>query len=86
MRKIPITKINHFSRNGVNNVENTDTQPNVDKNNKITKKPQKYKEPTKTFYQYMKKDQNLPNKKVHSNNSSGKPLPNISNYSTNQSP
>ena len=26
-------------------------------------KPQKYKEPNKSFYQYMKKDQNLPNKK-----------------------
>ena len=25
-------------------------------------KPQKYKEPNKSFYQYMKKDQNLPNK------------------------
>ena len=26
-------------------------------------KPQKYKEANKSFYQYMKKDQNLPNKK-----------------------
>ena len=34
----------------------------------------------------MKKDQNLPNKNIHSNNSSGKPLPNSSNYSKNQSP
>ena len=33
-------------------------------------KPQKYKEPNKSFYQYMKKDQNLPNKNFHSNNSS----------------
>ena len=48
-------------------------------------KPQKYKEPNKSFYQYMKKDQNLPNKNVHSNNSSGKPLPSNSNYSRNQS-
>ena len=48
--------------------------------------PQKYKEPNKSFYQYMKKDQNLPNKNIHSNNSSGKPLPNNSNYSRNQSP
>ena len=39
-------------------------------------KPQKYKEPNKSFYQYMKKDKNLPNKNVYSNNSSGKPLPN----------
>ena len=28
-------------------------------------KPQKYKEPIKSFYQYMNKDQNLPNKKLH---------------------
>ena len=34
----------------------------------------------------MKKDQNLPNKKVYSNNSSGKPLPSIQNYSRNKSP
>ena len=49
-------------------------------------KPQKYKEPNKSFYQYMKKDQNLPNKTVHSNNSSGKPLPNNTSYTRNQSP
>ena len=29
----------------------------------------------------MKKYQNLPNKNIHSNKSSGKPLPNNSNYS-----
>ena len=34
----------------------------------------------------MKKAQNLPNKSIHTNNSSGKPLPNNSNYSRNQSP
>ena len=49
-------------------------------------KTQKFKEPNKSFYQFMKKDQNLPNKSIHSNNSSGKPLPNNSNYSKNQSP
>ena len=38
-------------------------------------KPQKYKEPNKSIYQYMKKDQNSPNKNIYSNNSSGKPLP-----------
>ena len=32
----------------------------------------------------MKKDQNLPNKNIHSNNSSGKQLTNNSNYSRNQ--
>ena len=48
-------------------------------------KPQKHKEPNKSFYQYMKKDQNLPNKK-YSNNSSGKPLRSNSNYTINQSP
>ena len=42
-------------------------------------KPQKHKEPNKSFYQYMKKDQNLPNKNVYSNNSSGKPLPSNQN-------
>ena len=50
------------------------------------KKPQKYKEPNKSFYQYMKKDQNLPSKNIVSNISSGKPLPNNSNYSRNKSP
>ena len=34
----------------------------------------------------MKKDQNLPNKNVYSNNSSGKSLPNNTNYTRNQSP
>ena len=34
----------------------------------------------------MKKDQNLANKNIYSNNSSGKPLPINSNYSINQSP
>ena len=34
----------------------------------------------------MKKDQNLPNKNIHSNNSSGKPLPCNPNCSRNQSP
>ena len=33
----------------------------------------------------MKKDQNLPNKNIHSKNNSGKPLPNNSNYSRHQS-
>ena len=46
-------------------------------------KPQKYKEPNKSFHQYMKKDQNLPNKNIHRNNSSGKPLRNSSNCSRN---
>ena len=48
-------------------------------------KPQKHKEPNKAFYQYIKKDQNLPNKNIYSNNSSGKPLPSNSNYLRNQS-
>ena len=34
----------------------------------------------------MRKDQNLPNRNIHSNNSSGKPFPNNSNYSRKQSP
>ena len=42
-------------------------------------KPQKYREPNESFHQYMKKDQNLHNKNIHSNKSSGKPLPKNSN-------
>ena len=38
----------------------------------------------KIIYQLLKKDQNLPNKNIHSNSSSGKPLPNTSNYSRSQ--
>ena len=34
----------------------------------------------------MKKDQNLPNKNIHSNNSSGKPLPDNYNTSRQQLP
>ena len=49
-------------------------------------KPQKHKEPNKSFYQYMKKDQNQANKNIYRNNSSGKPLPSNSNYTKNQSP
>ena len=56
------------------------------KQQKNQNKPQKYKKPIKSFYQYMKKDQNLPNKNIHSNNSSRKPLLNSSSYSRNQSP
>ena len=51
-----------------------------------SKQTTKYKEPNKSFYEYMKKDQNLPNKNINSNNSSGKLLPNSSNHSRNQSP
>ena len=49
-------------------------------------KPQKHREPNKSFYQYMKTDQNLPNKNIHTNNSSGKPLPGNSSNSRKQSP
>ena len=48
-------------------------------------KPQKDREPNKSLYQYMKKDQNLPNKNFHSNKSSGKPLPDNYNVSRQQS-
>ena len=34
----------------------------------------------------MKKDQSLPNKNLYCNNRSGKPLPNDTNYTRNQSP
>ena len=44
MRKIPISKVNHLSRNGVFIAEDTDTAlSNVDKNNKITRTNQKSK-------------------------------------------
>ena len=44
-------------------------------------KPQKHREPINSFYQYMKKDQNLPNKNIHSNNVSEKPIPDNYNAS-----
>ena len=43
-------------------------------------KPQKHKEPSKSFSQYMKKDQNLPNKNIYSNNSSGSRSNSRNNY------
>ena len=49
-------------------------------------KPQNYKEPNKSVYQYMEKDQNLPDENNHRNHISGKLLQNRSNYSRNQSP
>ena len=42
-------------------------------------KPQKYRESSKSVHQHMKKNQNLPNNNLHSNISSGKPIPNNSN-------
>ena len=87
MKRTQTLKVNHLSKNCVIIAEDTDTiLPNVDKNNKIIRINLKSTEPNKSFYQYMKKDQNLPNKNIHSNNSSGKPLPGNSNYSRNQSP
>ena len=49
-------------------------------------KPRKHKEPSKSFYQYMIKDQNLPNKNIYSNNSSGNHFQATQNYSKIQSP
>ena len=87
MKRTQTLKVKHLSKNGVIIAEDTDTVlPNVDKNNKIIRINLKSTEPNKSFYQYMKKDQNLPNKNIHSDNSSGKPLPGNSNYSRNQSP
>ena len=45
--------------------------------------PQKYREPNKSFFQYMKKT--YQNKNIHSNNSSGKPLPDSYNTPRQQS-
>ena len=36
------------------------------------RKPQEYREPIKPIHQYMKKDQNLPNKSIHSKKKLGK--------------
>ena len=49
-------------------------------------KPQKYKEPNKSFYQYMKKDQNLPNKNSPQQQQFRKTTPEQHNYTRNQSP
>ena len=49
-------------------------------------KPQKCRETNKSSHQYKKNDQKLPNKNIHSNNSSGKPLLNNSNYHRQQPP
>ena len=63
MRRTQITKANHFSKNGVISADDTDTVfPNADKNSKTIKINLQSKETNKSFYQYMKKDQNLPNK------------------------
>ena len=77
MKRTQTLKVSHPSRNGVIIADDTDTVlPNVDKNNKTIRiSLKKHKEPSKPFYQYMKKDQNLPNKNIYSKNSSGKPLP-----------
>ena len=82
-KKNSIFKGSHHLKYRVTIAEDTDTALQKQQDNQNN--PQKYKEPNKSFYQYMKKDQNLPNKNFHSNNSSGKPLPSSSNQSRNQS-
>ena len=88
MRKNQISKANHHSKNGVIIVDDTDTVSlNADKINKITKTRHKNIEnQTNFFINTSSIHQNLPNKNIHSNNSSGKLLPNNSNYSRQQSP
>ena len=88
MKVTQIFKVNHLSKNGVIIADDTDTKfPHVNKNNKTIRINHKNtKNQRSHFYQYMKKDQNLPNKKIHSNKSSGKPLPSTPSYSRNQSP
>ena len=80
-------KANHLSKNGVIIADDTDIVfPNVDKNSKTIKINLKnIKNQINHSINHMKKDQNLPNKTVYSNNSSGKPLPNNTNYTRNQS-
>ena len=74
---------NHHSKNGVIIIDNSDTVSlNADKKNKKTKKkPQKYTEHSKLFHQFIKEDQNLSKKNIHSKNNSGKPHPNNTIYS-----
>ena len=75
MKGTQSTKANHPSKNGVIIADGTVTVfPNVDKISKTIKiNLPKQKEPNKSFYQYVKKDQNLPKKNVYSIISSGKP-------------
>ena len=60
MKRTQIIRVNHLSKNGVIIADDTDTvisecrQKQQDNQNK----PRKQKEPNKSFYQYMKKDQN----------------------------
>ena len=79
-RKTQILKANHQLKNGTIIAKDMDAALlNADKNiQKNQNKSQKYREPNKLYHQYMKKDQNLHNKNIQSNNSSGKPLPNNS--------
>ena len=60
---------------------------NVDKNNKIIRKNHKNIEnQINHFITTSKKNRNLPNENIHSNNNSGKPLPDNYNTSRQQSP
>ena len=56
------------------------------KTTRQSKQTTKLKRTNKIISSVYEKDQNLPNKNFHSINSSGKPLPNNSNYSKRQSP
>ena len=67
----------HNSKNGVIIV--------VQKPQDNQNKPQKHREPNNYFYQYMRKDKNLPNKNNQSNNSSGKSPPDSYNNFRSQS-
>ena len=49
---------------------------NIDKNKQDNQnKPQKHREPNKSFYQYMKKDLKLPNRNIHSEKNLDKTTP-----------
>ena len=88
MRKTQILNVNQHSRNGVTIAKDMETAlPIADKNNKIIKIDHKnIEKQIKSFHQYKKKIENIPNKNILSNNNSGKPLPNNSNYSRQQPP
>ena len=68
MKRTQTLKANHLLKKGVIIADDTDTVlPNVDKNNKTIRINLKStKNQISHSYQYMKIDQNLPNKKIYS--------------------
>ena len=86
--KIPNFKGKPSFKNGVTIAVDMDIALlNIDKKKQENQnKPQKHTKPCTSFYQYMKKDQNLANKNIHSYNISVKLLADNYNTSRLQSP